>query len=401
MAVALQQKPEIKIKLSAVAGPHSGQVFQLSKATFTIGRGPENDVVLLNDPQASRLHAKVSVIEQDLEISNLSKKNSIIVQGESVQKWKIVNNSKFTIGDTEFSVEYDLGHAVVSIPTKKPVTPKAQAPVKAPAKPLLNLVALKNSITQPTAPHSKPKAPQAVAKFSRPLTPATKNQQSLSSPQLKAQNQVMSPRPAPRPMVSTNANAAASSKSSDSLAKNPKLKFYLILVIVIIGAYVSLLKTNQSAKTKKIASTLIYGDEIMAKVNSQKEKELSEQRDAQKKINDSTQRVRIEENFVKGMRDFQLGNYARAQEFFQLVLNLDSEHPLAKRYLYLCKVRFDEVVQEKLMLGESYFKKHNFRMCESLYRQVMDMLNGKSNDQKYQLAEKKAKECEYASEGIR
>ena len=118
MSAAVQQKPEIKIKLSVVKGPHSGQVYQLNKPSFTIGRGPENDLVLMNDPQISRSHAKIMIIDRDLEVVNLSSKNAIFVDGEGVQRWKIVNNSNFTVGDSEFNVEYDLGHqAVVSIPT--------------------------------------------------------------------------------------------------------------------------------------------------------------------------------------------------------------------------------------------------------------------------------------------
>ncbi|MEQ1722505.1 MAG: hypothetical protein ABL930_04970, partial [Pseudobdellovibrio sp.] len=166
-------------------------------------------------------------------------------------------------------------------------------------------------------------------------------------------------------------------------------------------AYFYLTSGNKNGQAKKITSTLIYGDEMTSNLNTQSQADRTKDLEEKKKLKESPQKLRIEENFVRGMRDFQLGNYSRSQEFFQLVLNLDSDHALSKRYLYLSKVRFDEVVQEKLMLGETYFKKHNFRMCESLYRQVMDMLNGKSSDQKYQLAEKKAKECELASEGIR
>ena len=136
-------------------------------------------------------------------------------------------------------------------------------------------------------------------------------------------------------------------------------------------------------------------------MNSKKEKELEEDREYLRKQKLSPQSLRVNENFVRGMRDFQLGKYVRAQQFFQLVLNLDPDHPLAKRHLYLSKVRFDELVQEKLMLGDSYYKKHNFRMCESMYVQVMDMLQNRNTEQKFLLAEKKARECNLASQGIR
>ena len=85
MSAAVQLRSDIKIKLSVVKGPHLGQVFQLNKTIFTIGRGPENDIILMNDPLISRTHAQLAVVDRDLEISNLNNKNSILVQGTSVQ----------------------------------------------------------------------------------------------------------------------------------------------------------------------------------------------------------------------------------------------------------------------------------------------------------------------------
>ncbi len=391
MSAAVQLRSEIKIKLSVVSGPHSGQFFQLSKPVFTIGRGPENDVVLMNDPQISRTHAKVSIVDRDLEVSNLSSKNAIFVQGESVQKWKIVNNSNFTVGDSEFKVEYDLGQIVAST---SPNRVADVLPLKAKAK----VAAPKNAVVARPNPSQKPSATVA-----RNSAPAMRSRQVLHPQQRMQQGQVGQPRPAPQTF---NPNAGFQNSqatiANGSLMANPKFKFYLLIAIAVVGIYSYLSAPGKNAQAKKIASTLKYEDEVNTKMISKKEKDMAEDRENRSKEKArSPQAFRIEESFMRGMRDYQLGNYPRAQEFFQLVLNLDPDHALAKRHLYLSKVRFDELVQEKLMLGESYFKKHNFRMCESLYRQVMDMLNGKNNDQKYQLAEKKARECELAVEGIR
>lgn len=386
MSAALQQKPEIKIKMTVVKGPHSGQVFQLDKSSFTIGRGPENDLVLMNDPQISRSHAKVVIVDRDLEVINLSSKNSIFVDGESVQKWKIVNNSNFTIGDSEFLVEYDLGFAVVSVPTAPPAS-------IAPMKPKIRAVPPK-SVAQPK--------PLVNLPANRNSPPAMRNQQMMSPQQRMAPGQVGMPQPAP-PNFNPNAGfPQRKPMESGSLLANPNFKFYLIIAIAIIGIYYNFSKPNKVTRAKKIASTLKYEDEVNNKMISETEKKREADREARSRERArSPQAFRIDESFVRGMRDYQLGNYTRAQEFFQLVLNLDPDHALAKRHLYLSKVRFDELVQEKLMLGESYFKKHNFRMCESMYKQVMDMLIGKNNDQKFQLAQKKSRECELASEGIR
>jgi pSer/pThr/pTyr-binding forkhead associated (FHA) protein len=389
---ALKEKPEIKMKLTVVKGPHMGQVFQLNKEIITIGRSSENGVVLMNDPQISRAHAQVAVVNGEVEVSNLSQKNALIVEGNSVQKWKLVNNSSFTIGDSEIRVEYDLGQVVVSVPAGQ----------------VANVIPMtKPQSLVPKKKVSKPKPAQAVAP--RPQMPPG-----------MAQGQALQPR-GPQNMgipgqmgangfpqqANFNFNPAyqpapqAGNGQNDSLMANPNFKFVLIALILIGIAYSYFSAPDKKSQAKKIASTLKYEDEINAKLVSKKEKDLEEDRDALLKQKLSPQSFRVNESFLRGMRDFQLGNYVRAQEFFQVVLNLEPDHVLAKRHLYLAKVRFDELVQEKLLLGDSYYKKHNFRMCQSMYNQVMHMLEGKSNEQKYLLAQKKSKECSLADQGIR
>lgn len=382
MSAAVQQKPEIKIKLSVVKGPHSGQVYQLNKPVFTIGRGPENDLVLMNDPQISRSHAKVMIVDRDLEVVNLSSKNAIFVDGEGVQRWKIVNNSNFTVGDSEFKVEYDLGLAVVSIPT-------ANVATVLPLKPKIRAVPPKKEVV------AKPKPQQRPGN----MMPANRMQ---GLPGMQPQQMMNHQQQQMAGAGSAGFQQSRAAPENGSLMANSQFKFYLIIAIAIIGIYYNFSKPTKSARAKKIVSTLKYEDEVNTKLISAKEKDLAADRELRSKEKaKSPQAFRVDESFIRGMRDYQLGNYTRAQEFFQLVLNLEPDHALAKRHLYLARVRFDELIKEKLMLGESYYKKHNFRMCESMYSQVTDMLNGKNNDQNFQLAEKKARECELASEGIR
>lgn len=415
MAAALQQKPEIKIKLTVVKGPHEGQVFQLNKEVITLGRGSENHIVLMNDPQISRVHAQIAVVDNEIEVSNLSQKNAVVVDGSSVQKWKLVNNSNFSIGDSEIKVEYDLGQAVVSVPTRQ-AAPSQGADV-------VSINKAKSNAVTATPPKPKPKVKRAAP----PVPTSSPRQSSNNAPALRQQvparnnmqmpmaqgsqfpsvnmGQPMAMNGAAAPQMNYDINAQYQAQQAaaknDSLIANPSFKYFLIVIIALTFGYAYISKPDKKAQAKKIASTLKYEDEVGIRLASKKESELEEERDRLKKQRSSPQVLRVNENFIRGMRDFQLGNYTRAQENFQLVLNLDPDHALAKRHNYLAKVRFDELVQEKLMLGESYYKKHNFRMCYSMYTQVVNMLQGKNNDQKLLLAEKKAKECELASQGIR
>ncbi len=366
MSAAAQQKPQLLVKLTVVKGPHAGQVFQLNKSEVSVGRGPENDIVLMNDPQVSRLHAKIILVDRDFEIVNLSKKNAVFVNGENVDRWKLVNNETFFIGDTEFKIEYDLGQAVASVSPRK----------------LAEVVQLKPKVVAPklTAPMAaaSPQPRQGPVVFKPQFIPVQKMAPGFQS--------------VPKPPAA----------AKTTLLQHPKFKFYAIVTIAL-GAFLYFMltpaKTSVGVKPKPV---LKYEDEVSIKLNSTPEKELVQKRLELKKDMSSPQRQRADENFIKGMRDFQLGNYARAMDFYQVVLNLEPDHALARRHYYLSKVRFDELVQAKLMLGESYYKKHNFSMCESMYRQVMDMLGDKNTENpKFQLARSKTQECSLAGEGIR
>ncbi|OFZ31668.1 MAG: hypothetical protein A2622_03570 [Bdellovibrionales bacterium RIFCSPHIGHO2_01_FULL_40_29] len=353
MTAALKQATQIKIQLNVVKGPHAGQSFHFHKTPLTIGRGPENDIVLLNDPLVSRSHARIDLNQNVFEISNLSEKNFLMVHGEVTWKSALVNDSIFQIGDCELKFQYDLGQAVVSVPKE----------------PHLKLHNPKTNTSVPTVKNT------AVS------------QQSSMPP-----GPILQKGPASQPRSQIGKTAEA---------KQGQMRL-LILAIVVVGAFAFYFSQSRSKpKAVKAKPVLKYEDEIAVNLNSTKEKELQKKLKADRDARKSPQFARAEENFIKGMRDFQLGNYARAQDFFRVVLNLVPDHALARRHLYLSNVRFDELVQAKLVLGESNYQKHNFSMCESLYRQVMDMLQGRNNDQKYLLAKNMVEKCQLAAEGIR
>ncbi len=411
MGAALQQKPEIKIKLAVVKGPHAGQIFQLSKNNITMGRGPENNVVLMNDPQVSRVHAQIKVVNNEIEIVNLSQKNAVVVDGSSVQKWKLVNHSTFTLGDSEIQIEYDLGQVVVSVSNQKMGEVVSFKPAATPPPVAEPVVPAPKS--EAVAIPSPPAGRVAKALKKKMSPPAVRSQEVAARPRSPQLNQQQMMRPmatAPSMMqnqaLNTDLNAQfraqqTTQEKNDSLMSSPIFKFVLIGLIILGVAYNFVSTPTKKSQAKKIASTLKYEDEINTRLYSKSEKDAEVKRDDLLKIKNSTQSLRVNENFIRGMRDYQSGNYLRAQEFFQLVLNLEPDHSLAKRHLYLSKVRFDEIVQEKLMLGDSYYKKHNFKMCASMYTQVLNMLDGKNTDPKFLLSEKKVRECDLARQGIR
>jgi len=387
MSAAALVKPQIQIKLTVLSGPHTGQSFVMSKASFTIGRGPENEIILINDSKISRQHAKIQIIGQDVEIFNLSQKNQVFVGAESVQKWKLVNESTFKIGESEFRIDFDLGQAVVPVQTGRAVS----------VVPLGSQQPLKTQVISPNI--SKPTLKKEVTALANGAV-ATKAVQSMNAMQKQMPSVANLHSQHYQGLAGAPDLKHSTIQSGDKL-NNPKVRFYLIFGFVLVAVIYWLNDTPKKSSKNEIKSTLKYEDDFLIKQNSAAEKELDLKRKKLVEQKNSPTYLRLQENFQKGMRDFNLGNYSRAIDFFQVVLNLDPTHSMAKRQMYLAKARFDEVLKSKLMLGESYYQKHNFKMCEAMYQQVLTMLQGKSNDRSYQLAQSMVEKCRLASEGIR
>jgi pSer/pThr/pTyr-binding forkhead associated (FHA) protein len=367
MSEATKLSPQLSIKLLVQKGPHHGQRFVFSKGKITIGRSPENDIVLVNDPLISRQHAYIQISNNDVEIVNLSTKNPILVNNENVNKWKLTHDTIFMIGDTEFLIQIENQQSVVVM---KPSVPEGAVSI------------------QPLIPKNNLKL---VPRHQKPSPPVAKKIETQKIYQQQVPPQFNK---GPESVVAVG-------------SKN-KIIFYIVLfAIAAVGLYFYLDDSSGSAaKKSRKPSTLKYSDEIALKLDSPETTAGIKKQEDKARQKQSSVYLRAEENFSKGIRAFQLGSYASAIEFFQLTLTTNSEHVLAKRYLYLSKVRFDEMVKAKLDLGQSYFERNNFKLCISMFQQVIDMLSPKemlqaqSKDTNLQLARVMLRKCEFAAEGI-
>lgn len=68
------------IRLRAQLGPAMGQVYTMVGNTLTIGRAPDNDIVL-DDPQVSRHHAQVVRRGDEISVEDLGSTNGTLVNG--------------------------------------------------------------------------------------------------------------------------------------------------------------------------------------------------------------------------------------------------------------------------------------------------------------------------------
>lgn len=363
MSEALKLNPQINIQLVVQNGPHKGQRFVFSKEKISIGRSPENDIVLINDPMISRQHAIITVANNEVEISNLSQKNFVLVNGEKVHKWKLTNDTVFLLGDSEFLIHIDLGKSVVAVKPAavKLVTPQAAA-------------APKSQAAIPAMPRPKP-VMQSAPKMSMPQV------QVQQQPKMNFQ-QAMPSAPPAKPGIDPG-----------------KMRFYII-VAAVVGLAVWFFSNSDTGKPKVKKDLLKYNDEVSVLLDKNKMEEGEINRQKKKDSKQSYEVLQFETNFAKGLRDYQLGNYSLAMESLQKAVRFKPDDALARNYLYLSKVRLDELVKQKMVLGDSYYQRNNFKMCASLYQQVIDMLQGQAKDNTLELATAMKRKCEDAAEGI-
>lgn len=334
MAAAPQLRSGIKFKVQFQLGPLAGQSMAFNKAVVQIGRGAENDLVLLSDLRASRLHAEIRWNGQELQIVNLSSKNFIAVNGRQVESAVLEPGAVVIVGESEFRVDFEKDHEFLE-PQTKLVRDSVEPPV---------LVQM-------------PVRPQVQVQVQVPKSKAPRR----------------------------NVRASPSDDGG-------KLRFYgLVLVIGLVFAW---LMTSKSVKQKEL--TVRSAEQIKKDIEaSQEELRVFA---ARKERLDNIQYKRAQENYIRGFRDYKQGNYGRARESFQVVLNLDPDNELAKRYYQLARLKFDERVKFHMLQGNRYREKKNWRMCKSSYFNVMTMVNN-NQDPVFREAKQYYDQCSLAQEG--
>lgn len=376
MSAAPSVKDALKFEIEVTKGPHIGLRLEFKKGSATIGRGPENDIVLSSDPRVSRQHAEIKQRGNEFVVVNLSSKNFIMLDGESVQSEVLKKDSVIQIGETEIRVMSDVfNEAPAAAPAAKsnsPFTPVV-APVFTPPQP------------KPQVPPATMSSNSQMPSFQQSgMPPAMPN---LSMPPSMPQGGMgyggyQAP-PASGPVRSASAGGG-------SLLQNPKARFYGIIAIVGLVAWFFLSGGGNKANKDPNA---IRTSAISLQDVADAEKRTQELMNLKKDKYDSVQYRRAQENFIRGFRDFQQGQYARAREAFQVVLNLDPDNELAKRYYNLAKIKFDELVKFNMIQGNRYREKRNWRMCQSNYSNVMTMLQNRKDDPTFKEAKQYYEEC--------
>src|SRR5215472_6804043 len=78
-------------------GPLAGQRLQLKPPVVTIGRDPQNDIIV-SDPRVSRKHASIHWQQGLWQIENLSQTSYIAVDQQRTERSVLQNNSIVHLG---------------------------------------------------------------------------------------------------------------------------------------------------------------------------------------------------------------------------------------------------------------------------------------------------------------
>lgn len=332
-----------KFKLKVVAGPHSNEIYVISKSVTKIGRGEENDIKLINDSRISRYHAEIYIDHDQVKFKNISQKNFILLDGQVVDQGVLTSGVKLHMGETTFEVFNDAPVVVTSELTVK---------VDPIVKPMLLQKVPQGMLNQT--------APKQTAKGLPKKASAIKVSQSFK----------------------------LGSQASD----NGRLYLYGGIVLLLIGFYyLFTLDSKKEIQTFRSSQQVEY-DLLQS---SDEKKRLQERLEVMQSVGAQ----RSQENLIKGFRDFQQGNYARARDNFQVVLNLDPENAIAKRYYHLSKIKFDEMLQFHMLQGLRYRDKKNYRLCRSSFQSALVMIQNYQQHPKYREIKNFFDECNLALEG--
>lgn len=388
-------RSSVPCRFDVTAGEYLGQRFSFNKSEITLGRGSENDVILVNDPKISRVHCKVTVTPTDAVIENLSQKNQLFLNGKVVQKEKLINDSVIKVGDTILKFTAEFKPTVISEPY---VPPKPQ------------LVVAPISGGVPTQAPSSPTIPPLVPTGGAPGMNLPKVGAGMPVPQGAPIGQGLPiQRPAGVPqnyqpgyqqqmpgMYQANPYGAAQPPRYQGQDSNGRLKLYGgVAVLMVIGYFAFFSGGAKPSDTKK--EPVVRTDAFVSRDIATVEKKLRDFESEQ--AGEQSDRIRrIKENLQRGLRDMQQGNYLRAQESFQVVMNLDSENLLARRYYQVSKVRFDEQVQALMLQAKRSKEKYNYRLCAAHYRSVENLLANKKDSPVLREATNGRKICQVCQE---
>lgn len=357
MSEASSKSSLLKLKLSVVAGPEIGKVFDISKDLIRIGRNPDNDISLPSDLKVSRYHVEILVGMDRAVVRNISEKNYLLIDGTETTERSLQNKDVFQIGASDIRVEFNL-----PLP-KTPVTHQQSLQKQG-----------EMGLQVPT-----PSAPQPV---NRTMAEAKSSFMSVPS-----SNSTVTPPP-------TFSGAGAS--YSISKGNKPKPAFIGIVLVVAISAGYLIFGQSEKKKQNQLQIRDAITTQQSIQASRDQVKALQKDRDISGKNSVSYDQAQAQ--FLKGFRDYRNGNYIRAAEQFAAALAFFPEHEQSRRYYHLALRKQEEFTQYHFNLGKRYYGLQNYRLCSAHFGIVIRSKRDEK-DLLRQEAIQLYKECELRQEG--
>jgi len=92
--------PSLRSSIKFLSGPLAGKAIQINKPIITIGRSPNNDIVVREDPRVSRQHARLVWHDGSWSIEKHPQAASpVTVNSQSVQQATISDGMTIGLGD--------------------------------------------------------------------------------------------------------------------------------------------------------------------------------------------------------------------------------------------------------------------------------------------------------------
>lgn len=364
------------LKIRILKGPHEGEVKEFNQSVVIIGRGAESHLTLSADPKVSRKHIEITQDHQGFKIINLSESNPAYLDKETFTIKVIQKKVVLQVGDSEIELDSIFPAQVIS----EKLSPLV---IEEKIKPLVSsnsnndLLIQKHNVLQKKSEFNvTPIAPLAPKDS---IVPRSSNLNKQINTQIQFQE-----------LPKNESSVAGSFQDSQK-------RFRFILIIIVLASVVLYFIFDEKKKSSA-NKPLFRGSEQIEMDLAESQKAIENFKERKEKLS-STQFMRAQENYLKGFRDYRAGFYARARESFQVVLNLDPENELAKRYFQLSKIKFDEQVKMFMLQGHANREKKNYRMCVANFRTVINMISNDKNSSTYKEADQFLNECQLAMEG--
>jgi hypothetical protein len=351
----------LKVSIEVVRGPNAGHVYDFEKAQISMGRGPENDLVFAQDVKISRQHIELVVSMNQVIVRNLSQKNPISVDGEVVNEKALRPGVIVRFGDSELKIQFerpaeDLKPNLVAVSSTlgplQPI-PSVTAPV---------------AIMTARTPFPNQSANQTPAAFSSKAM-TTPGGNAVGAPQAGGVGSWNSNAAPAGAGGGRNVGASGASTYRPPSAGGGRVKLYVIIGVVLVGAYFfsqDQIRRKSEVKLRDTVSTEV----AITESQSEYDKAVKE---IEQKGHDTIQYRLSQEQYLRGFRDYRQGQFVRAMEAFQAALSFYPNHELARKYYALAKRKFDEQIQFNMIQGKRYYGLRNYRLCMGHYSTVIKM----------------------------